>query len=332
MLALLLAWAGSLVPPTTIAGPPNATAVRAAVDKALIPLKAGAAGHVEKKTCFACHNQTYPSLAFAAAKARGFDLPADVLKDQAEHIVSFLTEHKDEFKTGKGTGGQVDTAGAALWALDLAGHKPDEFTAAVVDYLLAKHADKDHWTSSSNRPPTEVSEFTATYVAVRGVKTWATAGQKEKGKERIGKAKGWLLKAKPADTEDRVFRLLGLKESGAKETEIDAVAFDLLATQRPDGGWAQLPTMASDPYATGTALYALHTAGGLNTDHPAYRAGLKYLLATQRADGTWLVRSRSKPFQPYYESGFPHGKDQFISSSATGWATAALALSLPKPK
>ena len=42
------------------------------------------------------------------------------------------------------------------------------------------------------------------------------------------------------------------------------------------------------------------------------------------------MKSRSKPFQPYYESGFPHGKDQFISISASGWATAALALACPK--
>jgi hypothetical protein len=42
------------------------------------------------------------------------------------------------------------------------------------------------------------------------------------------------------------------------------------------------------------------------------------------------VRSRSKPFQPYYESGFPHAKDQFISAAATGWATTALVLTAPR--
>jgi hypothetical protein len=41
---------------------------------------------------------------------------------------------------------------------------------------------------------------------------------------------------------------------------------------------------------------------------------------------TKQVKSRSKPFQPYYESGFPHAKDQFISIAASGWATAALAV------
>jgi uncharacterized protein (TIGR03067 family) len=54
-------------------------------------------------------------------------------------------------------------------------------------------------------------------------------------------------------------------------------------------------------------------------------------LKTQQEDGSWLVRSRSKPFQPYYESGFPHGKDQFISSAASAWATTALALTCPPP-
>jgi DNA-binding response OmpR family regulator len=29
-------------------------------------------------------------------------------------------------------------------------------------------------------------------------------------------------------------------------------------------------------------------------------------------------------FQPYFESGFPHGPDQFISASATAWAVMAL--------
>jgi hypothetical protein len=43
------------------------------------------------------------------------------------------------------------------------------------------------------------------------------------------------------------------------------------------------------------------------------------------------VRSRSRPFQVYFESGFPYGKDQFISLAASGWATTALALALPQP-
>ena len=76
-------------------------------------------------------------------------------------------------------------------------------------------------------------------------------------------------------------------------------------------------------------MVALHQAGGLATDDPAYRRGVAFLLRTQKDDGTWFVASRSKPFQPYFESGFPYGKDQFIAVAASGWAAAALGLALP---
>ena len=88
---------------------------------------------------------------------------------------------------------------------------------------------------------------------------------------------------------------------------------------------------SSDAYATGSTLVALHLAGGVATDLPAYRRGLAFLVNTQRDDGSWFIKSRSKPFQPYFESGFPHGRDQFISAAATGWAVAALALACPSP-
>ena len=40
--------------------------------------------------------------------------------------------------------------------------------------------------------------------------------------------------------------------------------------------------------------------------------------------GTWHVVTRSLTFQPYFESGFPHGHDQWISQA--GSALAAMAL------
>jgi N-acyl-D-amino-acid deacylase len=59
----------------------------------------------------------------------------------------------------------------------------------------------------------------------------------------------------------------------------------------------------------------------------AYQRGVRYLLDTQLADGSWRVRSRTLPTQTYFESGFPHGEHQFISAAGTQWATQALAWS-----
>lgn len=311
---------------------PAHTDARAAVAAALKPLKAGAVGHVEQKSCFACHNQALPMLAFATAKARGFAVPADLFQEQAGHIARFLGANRERFKDGGGTGGAADTAGYALLTLELAGHEPDEATAAVVGYLLKRDADRDHWRTSSNRPPSEASSFTVTYLALRALRVWGPAAELDKSNvaKRIERVRGWVVKTPAKDTEDRVFRLLALKEAGASAKDTAAAAWELLRTQRSDGGWAQLDDGTSDPYATGAALVALHQAGDLKPDAPAYRAGVSYLLKTQRRDGTWFVKSRSKPFQPYYESGFPYEKNQFISIAASGWATTALALAVEK--
>ena len=102
--------------------------------------------------------------------------------------------------------------------------------------------------------------------------------------------------------------------------------------QRPDGGWSQLPSLESDPYATGLTLWALGSANRLPTTDPAYQRGVAYLVRTQQDDGSWHVASRSFPFQPYFESGFPHGHDQWISAMGTGYAAAALMRSLPVAK
>ena len=83
-------------------------------------------------------------------------------------------------------------------------------------------------------------------------------------------------------------------------------------------------TLSSDAYATGQALVALHQAGNVPDASIAYRNGIKFLLKTQFKDGSWLVISRARGTQPYFESGFPHGTNQFISAAGTAWATSAL--------
>jgi mono/diheme cytochrome c family protein len=99
--------------------------------------------------------------------------------------------------------------------------------------------------------------------------------------------------------------------------------------QRADGGWAQLPTLESDAYATGEALYTLAQFVKDPMADPAWRRGLRFLLETQQDDGTWHVARRAFPFQPTMKSGFPHHRDSWISAAATSWAVLALTQALP---
>ena len=99
---------------------------------------------------------------------------------------------------------------------------------------------------------------------------------------------------------------------------------ELLARQRPDGGWPDLDSMESSVHTTGQSLYALQIAGLPASDGACERA-VRFLLKTQLEDGSWYVRTRALALQPYFDAGFPHGFDQWISAAATSWATYALA-------
>lgn len=305
--------------------------LRASITKTLPLLTKAAKGHREERTCFACHNQGVSILAIVAAKARGFEIDADELQQQLQHTAAFLATGRENYLQGKGQGGRADMAGSALLALAAGKWKPDETTAAVAEYLLKYQAEADHWSATSQRPPSEASDFTTSFVALRGLAEFGTPEQSERIVARKKQVHDWFLKEPVKDNEDRVFRLWGMQSAGGSADELKVIAKELADKQQADGGWSQLdtgdaPFTQSDAYATGTALVALHQAGGMASSDPVYQRGLAYLLKTQQADGSWQIPSRSKPFQKYFETGFPHGKDQFISCAATGWGTMAMIL------
>jgi hypothetical protein len=305
--------------------------IRSAVAKAVPLLQQSAAEYTRHRQCFACHHQALPLLALTTAQARGVAVSQEEIDNQRQFTADSLAKNRDGYEKGIGQGGQVDTAGYALLALEVSGWKPEATTAAVAEYLLRKYKDQDHWPTTSKRPPSEVSPFTTTYLALRGLRTFGTPEQQERIAARTEQVRQWLLATPATDTEDRVFRLGALKLADAPDKEVQAAAQELVQSQRTDGGWGQTDELDSDAYATGSTLVLLHQVNGLATTDPIYQRGVKFLITEQLEDGSWHVKSRSKPFQIYFETGFPHGTDQFISIAASSWATTALALACPRP-
>lgn len=310
------------------AEPSTSEAISKAVEKSIPLIAKAAAGSAKQRQCFTCHNQAMPVLVMSYAKERGLSVDETILAAQVKHTLNHLEKGVKNYTKGRGQGGQGLTAGYALWALGAGGHEPDETTSAVSHYLLEYQKKTGHWTHRSKRPPSADSNFTATYVALLGLHDYSTDEQQARHSERKNKVAEWLVSQDPAETEDRVFRLRALKLVDAKSA-IEKAAQQLVDSQQSDGGWAQKSDMKSDAYATGSVLVALLRDSGLEPDHDAIQRGISYLLDTQKADGSWHVKTRAKPFQKHYESGFPHEKDQFISISASCWATIALMLSEP---
>lgn len=325
-LGTLFLFMGTIAGIPQLAADPPASPPRSAAAKSLTLLQKSAVEYTVHRKCFSCHHQALPILAMTLAKARGFAVDEKALEHLLRHTATFLDKNRENYEKGKGQGGQADTAGYALWTLHAGGWKADDMTSAVVDYLLQRDKERAFWRPTSQRPPSEASPFTTTFVALAGINNYGADRHRKSADARLEKARNWLIQGQPKDTEDRVFQLRALKLAGAADKYLLANSEELVKAQRKDGGWAQLDHLESDAYATGSVLAALHQAAGLSVQDEAYQRGVQFLIRTQKEDGSWHVSSRSKPFQAYFESGFPHGKDQWISCAATSWATLALVL------
>ncbi len=204
--------------------------------------------------------------------------------------------------------------------------------AMVANIAAAQRADGSWHVGAAARPPAEEGDIFRTAVCIRALQSYSPPGRAAEIASRVAKAREWLSQAKPQTTEDRAMQLLGLHWSGADGHSLKTFAKALLDTQQSDGGWRQRNAQATESYSTGEALYALASAAGIAPSNRAYQRGVKFLLSTQKSDGSWFVASRTPEIQAYFEGGFPYGHDQWISSWGTAWAAIALTQALPLDK
>jgi ankyrin repeat protein len=299
---------------------------RAAIARSVPLLQHSAAVFYEKGGCVSCHHNLLGLMTVKAVRRQGLAVDEKIAASELRVLAEDMASTRDQALQGIVVpGGLFTTTGYILVSLAAAGHPADVSTDALVRLLRRAQFPDGNWVSPV-RPPSEASVFTATAVSVRGIQLYGHP-RSAADRDAIARGAAWLRKSTPANTEDATFQLLGLAWTRAPASERRAAIDALLAAQKADGGWAQLEYRASDAYATGQVLVALHEAG-VSAKSPAYQRGVQYLLDTQLADGSWRVPSRTLPTQHYFESDFPHGEHQFISAAGTNWATQALAWSV----
>jgi squalene cyclase len=222
-------------------------------------------------------------------------------------------------------GGLNGTTTFTLLTLHAARHPADEATDAAVVYLLARQRVDGRWPRDDvSRSPLDDGHINRTALSIAAIEAYAPPSLKGEIEEHLQRARRWLLNAHPKTTDDQAMLVLGLHHSAASPKDVGTAAKGLLALQRADGGWAPRPYLQSDAYATSQALWVLSDTHMLPLTDAAYRRGVQFLLRTRAQDGSWHVPSRAPKFQPYFESGFPYGHDQWISAAATARSVVVL--------
>ncbi len=146
---------------------------------------------------------------------------------------------------------------------------------SVTNWLITKQSKEGFWKGTSKRPPTQGSHFTTTYLALRALSVFGTADQQEAIERANNSAAAWLVNTEPTDTEDLVFQLLSFDYVTVDDQQVQNAIDKLKQLQRDDGGWAQLPELESDAYATATALFALRQVAAIPDDDPAWTRGIR---------------------------------------------------------
>ncbi|MFO1497444.1 MAG: ankyrin repeat domain-containing protein [Verrucomicrobiota bacterium] len=305
--------------------------VPAAINRAIPPLqetslasKKAFVRHASRQDCTSCHQQYLPMAAIGMAKKQH----ATVDREAEQQLIAMVGQgelknlaidlepvfHPDA----------VHTKGYTILGYAAEELPPSPGTDAWVHHLSAIQGKDGQWHNNLPRPPIQTSDIGATALAIHALQRYPLPGRKEALAAQVDRARSWLWNAKTHNTEERIYQILGLSWAGEPASKLQALARDLVAEQRADGGWAQLPALNTDAYATAQAIYTLRVAGQYEAADAVIKRGVEYLLNNQLADGTWHVRRRAFPFQPTMDSGFPHGRDSWISAAASSWAVMAL--------
>jgi squalene-hopene/tetraprenyl-beta-curcumene cyclase len=240
-------------------------------------------------------------------------------------------------KGGRGAGLPEGTEGiteVVATAATLAFHdahstgKLQALTRQALDRMWTLQRQDGSWDWNKHKlPPLEHDDYYGAAFAALGV-GHAPDGYAQTDKARAGLAKlrKYFRANKAPDLHHKTMLLwASLKVEGLLTDEgRKATIKEMLALQRPDGGWSLAalggwkrhngkpndPTV-SDGYGTGLVVYVLRQAG-VPAGHPQLRRGVAWLRTNQRESGRWFTRSLS------------NDRAHYITNAGTAFAVMAL--------
>jgi squalene-hopene/tetraprenyl-beta-curcumene cyclase len=292
---------------------------RRAIERAIPFIQKKGAAWIEERNCLACHVAGYMLWSLHDAELRGFAIDGGKLAESSRWAMDQATMHT----TG--------TEGAAqiIIARDRSDRSANTMNGleALRDLIVKNQRKDGSWhpggqLSGQKRPISETTQV-STMLSVLALDSLDAPN--EVGIQSRDQGLSWLKNRPPNGKKSAVssewyaMKLLIEKKFGDPK-EVAALRDQILAAQRPDGGWGWLWADASDAFGTGVSLYALSNVGLTHT-HPAIQKGWKFLSETQKDDGSWIVHGTKKGTK-----GKPHPLSSFWGST---WAVLGLSRSLP---
>lgn len=277
------------------------------------------------RKCASCHHLPFMVWVQRDARARGFAIDEKGYQEAVEHLLAADNRAgivpKPEQEERAGNAYSLMAVFTTL-AFREGGREPEpaaqEILQKAVEHLLAEQEADGSWKAFAGRPPFRELQETSTLIAAYAI------GPEPAGAAAADSARSKVRQWLAASAQEKSQQGLNLRI--LIDHERQASLEELLKRQNADGGWSQAKEMESDALATGQALYALASRGGLGIDHPAIIKGRDFLLATQQPDGSWKMTSRSQHSDTTKTSA---GNLEPITVTGSAWAVLGLLQCLP---
>jgi hypothetical protein len=301
------------------------TAVRETIEKSLPFIEEKGLYWIEKKKCVTCHRVSFLTWSLSSAARRGFDV--DLAK--VNEWIDWSIEKGIPKPDGDKPAATKNADGLSQQLLARVEYPSDktrnEVWGTYVDLVAAAQSADGSWKPAGQLPgqkrkleeTTDVSTVWQTLALTRELATESDATRKETLQTSVNAAtKKFSTRKEAASTEWFVVRLLLALETG-DDPATAAATKELLAIQKSDGSWGWLKSDPGDALATGMALYALvkSTEATPRTDE-AVQSAIKFLVETQRDDGSWAVK------------GTKEKKKTKVEETAVYWGTTWAAIAL----
>ncbi len=299
---------------------PTAAEIRETVAKSLPFIAEKGRSWIEDRKCVSCHRVSFTTWSLDSARKHGFNVHPK-LDDWLDWSLNHQLGENDKGGTVGST--NLDGLSQLLLGRDVsesAKEKDHDSSYAKFVEMIAKGQEKDGtWKPAGQLPRQKrpLAETTAVSTMWNTLALGTATG--EAADSSRDKALRWIKQAQPGESNEwYVARLLIEQRFGTAE-ETERRLKELTQRQNPDGGWSWKIGDPSDALATGQTLYALQKAG-LASDSPVLTRGERFLIDTQRKDGSWSVPgTKSKKNQPAETSTY----------WGTCWAVIGLLETLP---
>jgi hypothetical protein len=230
--------------------------IQQTVDRATAYVRAESAAWLNTRGCAACHHLPMPLWALAEAERQGYTIDKAYVTETIERLLGSKEKllasrifpdpasPPDPRPQGRGLNMGLPFLAVAARAQSSLEEGQKQSLKLIADEIVSKQQADGSWEffATLRRPPINENQTVDHVWIIMALAGETGPDSPEPQRAALAKATAWLAAATlPDTTQDKAFKLLLAGRAGKSRDDMKGTIDELLALQRADGGWAQLP-------------------------------------------------------------------------------------------